>query len=187
MINFLGKRVGYFLLLLVFAPATFAGVILAELEKLDETRWMANYSLTNTLTTEFDQFTIYFQHGSYENLSLVAAPSDWDPLVIQPDPLLSGDGFFDALSMGSPLLPGDSLSGFSVAFDWAGSGDPGSQWFELIDSFSFDVLYSGLTQVQDVVAPVSEPTGLSLSIIGLISLLMLRRKACQTRTNILTV
>lgn len=183
--HFLGKRVGYFLLLLIFTPASFAGIILAELEQIDDTSWLANYSLSNTLSTKFDQFTIYFQQGYYENLSLVSAPSDWDPLIIQPDPALPGDGFFDALSLGLPLQPGESFGGFSVSFDWLGLDGPGQQWFQLIDSFSFEVLYTGFTQVQGVVTPVNEPSSLMLFIVALFSLYLIRRKAHQPEAKFL--
>ena len=66
-------------------------------------RWQYTYTVENTsLGQPLSEFTIWFAHDAYSNLAL-ATPnppaSAWNELVIQPDPLLSDDGYYDALAL----------------------------------------------------------------------------------------
>ncbi|NNF15749.1 MAG: hypothetical protein HKN70_03325, partial [Gammaproteobacteria bacterium] len=93
--------------------------------------WRYDYSVTNdTLGVDIDEFTIYFDHNFYANLSTVAdAPPGWDSIVIQPDPGLPDDGFYDSLALIAGIAPGETLSGFSVTVDYFGAGLPGAQFW----------------------------------------------------------
>ena len=77
--------------------------------------------------------------------------TDWDILVIQPDPLLFADaGTYDALALvDSPSL----ADSFSVDFIWLGEGVPSIQNFEIHDA-NFEVIASGNT-VSTVPLPAS--------------------------------
>ena len=62
---------------------------------------------------------------------------------------------------------GQNVSGFTVSFDWLGTGDPGSQFYEIIDPDTFDTIDSGFT--------VPEPAILPLLALGVLAL----RKKCR--------
>lgn len=117
--------------------------------------WEYNYTVNNnTLGFDIEEFTVYFDFGVYENLSIASAPATWDPLVIQPDSFegTSDPGFYDALALGTAIAPGNSLGIFSVRFDYLGEGTPGSQFFEIVDTSTFAALDSGQTSLVPVPA-----------------------------------
>jgi len=88
------------------------------------------------------------------------------PYALQPDPLLSSDGSYNAeLQFATPTLP----ASFSVQFTWQGSGVPESQGFEVYDS-GFNLVESGTT------APVPEPGTAATLLLGLALLAGHRRK-----------
>lgn len=117
-----------------------------DVQSLGSTTWEYTYTVANdTLGADIEEFTIWFDLALYGNLVATATPADWDPLVIQPDPGIPDDGFYDALALVAGIAPGDSLGGFSVSFDYLGSGTPGAQLFEVIDPATFDLLDEGTT------------------------------------------
>lgn len=131
----------------------------------------SNYTYDYTVTNDdisggVEEFTIWFDYTLYENLFLESAPTDWDPLLIQPDLGLPDDGFIDLLAFGPVLGLGETLTGLSISFDYLGGATPGSQAFDIIDALTFDVLASGETQTQ--LASVPLPPSLALFLAGLI-------------------
>lgn len=161
--------VGLFVLL--FSGSAFADTITFTVDNIAGNTWEYNYTVANTGSTggDIEEFTIWFDLGLYENLSISGSPSiDWDGLAIQPDPGLPDDGFADWLAFGPGIADGDTLGGFSVIFDFLGTGTPGDQFFDIIDPFTFDLLFSGITELGDVVTPVPEPTAASLFALGLL-------------------
>jgi hypothetical protein len=145
--------------------------------------WEYNYTVENDmLPGDIEEFTIFFDLDHYDNLGSASAPSDWDPLVIQPDGSLPHDGFYDALALGPGIAPGDSLGGFSVLFDFLGTGTPGSQTFDVVDPFTFDTLASGTTVLTPPVSePVPEPGTIVLLGTGLLSSIGLHRRKSGKR------
>jgi hypothetical protein len=84
----------------------------------------------------------------YRNLEVITPDppaANWDELVVQPDPILHDDGFYDALALGAGILVGSQEAGFAVQFDWLGSGEPGPQPFDIVDPVTFQTKYSGTT------------------------------------------
>lgn len=146
---------------------------------LGGTSWRYDYTVDNSAPSiGFDQFTIYFDPGLYSGLAGPTAPTDWDPIAIEPDPGIPDDGFFDALNMGAPLAGGQSLGGFSVTFNWLGAGAPGAQPFDLLDSFSLRVVASGRTGSPNI-RPMPVPGSVFLSGLGL-GLLFVSRRVSRT-------
>lgn len=156
-----------------------ATIITYDLANLGGARWEYTYSVTNdSLISPIEEFTIYFDLGSYENLIVGSAPAAWDPLVIQPDlePGFEADGYYDAFVFDAAgIAPGATLGGFSVSFNWLDSGIPGSQFFEVVDPISFDVLDSGNTLASSA-TPVPEPASLLLFGSGLICFAAMRKR-----------
>lgn len=135
------------LILLLSLSSSYATTIIYGVTNITGNTWEYTYNVANdTLGIDIEEFTIFFDAALYENLSVTSAPTDWDPLAIQPDPALPDDGFYDALALVVGIAPGDSLGGFGVQFDFLGTGAPGSQFFEVIDPFTFATLDSGFTQ-----------------------------------------
>ncbi len=153
-----------------------ASIVHYEINNISGNRWEYSYEISNdTLAVDIEEFSIYFDFTLYENLAIGSTPSNWDPLLLQPDPGLPDDGIYDALALSAGIAPGDSLGGFSVLFDYLGTGTPGNQAFDILDPFTFAVLDSGTTQ-QATSAAVPEPSFWMLLASGLIPLTFRRQK-----------
>ena len=149
----------------------FAGTvkITYETAELGAGRWEYTYDVMNiSLTEEIKEFTMWFDYGFYDNLavSTPATPTGWDQIVWQVEPVLEDPGGYDALATNLKIAMGTNLGGFSVTFDWLGIGEPGSQYYEIIDPVTFGTIESGYT--------VPEPTTCLLLLSG--ALLLRRRK-----------
>jgi len=123
---------------------------------------------------DIEEFTVFFNLGLYTNISGAGSPSDWDPFIIQPDPLLPDDGFVDWLALSFGIPSGDTLDGFSAIFDFIGAGTPGSQYYAVVDPLTFDTLASGDT-VPTNIAQVPEPSSFALFAIGLLIVSFFRK------------
>lgn len=158
-----------------------AAPIYFETQALGGSSWQYNYTLANEeLGIPIYEFTIYFDLELYRNLSLATVPDPWDPFVAQPDPNLPDNGFFDALTLSGGLEPGGSLSGFSIRFDYLGTGTPGSQRFEIIDPMTFNTLFAGQTTPllipQEPPVGVPEPSSVALFGLALLAMRLVPRR-----------
>jgi hypothetical protein len=138
--------------------------------------WQYQYSVLNdTLTAPLQELTIYFDYGLYSNVAIPTPKVGWDEITADPALVLGSPqpGFYDALSLGGGIPVGGSESGFTVTFDWLGSGVPGSQYFEIPDTSDYSVL---LDSGQTTAAAVPEPSVLLLLVSGCPALLLLKRK-----------
>jgi len=157
--------VGLIVLWVLMPSAAPASVIRYEVTNLSGNTWQYDYSVENdSLGGPLEELTVFFELGLYESLSVAATPQGWDGLVVQPDAQIPDDGFFDALALAGGIAAGGGLGGFSVRFDWLGSGTPGPQLFDIVDPQSLDVLESGRT------VPVPEPAALALLLVALAGL-----------------
>lgn len=140
--------------------------------------WRFNYVVNNLgLSGDIGEITTYFDSALYSNLTVVSIPLDWDSIVVPADLGIPADGFFDALALGNGILNGQSQGGFSVQFDFLGTGRPGSQPFELRDA-SFGLLAQGNTVA---VTAVPEPNIVALLITGLLAIAHVVRRGRHTR------
>jgi len=122
-----------------------------SLTDLGSNQWEYAYTVENIgLSEGIEEFSIWFDCGLYNNL-VVTTPAplsdNWDEVAIQPEPVLSDDGYYDALAeTGNPGISiGVTVSDFSVSFDWLGMGTPGSQFYEIIDPDTFATIEDGYT------------------------------------------
>ena len=130
-------------LFLLFFMSNFvqASIITYDANNVSGNQWTYEYSIFNdTLINDIEWFAIYFDYNLYDNLQIISTPSDWDPLLQQPDTGLPDDGVYDVLAFSSGIAPGSSLAGFIVQFDYFGSGTPGSQAFEIYDPLSASIV-----------------------------------------------
>jgi hypothetical protein len=140
-------------------------------------RWRYDYTLSGDLG-EFEGVNLLFAYGTYQALQVVTAP---DPSALsyylaQPVPALAADGLF-TVSAVRPVV-GENL-GFSVAFDYLGSGAPGAQPYERFDA-NFTLTGSGMTT--PALPAVPEPATSTLLLVSLAALaLALRRQRAQRR------
>lgn len=146
--------------------------------------WEYNYTINNNLSVNLTEFTTFFTLGQYTNLDVLSAPSNWEggggALAINPDPSLPADGFFDAEASDAGLAPGASQGGFSVEFTYLGTGTPGAQLFNFVDSSSFATLEAGNTTLSSggsgtTAAPEIDPSSWAAAITLLLGTLALMR------------
>ena len=124
--------------------------------ELESGRWQYTYEVVNiSLTDPIEEFTIWFDFGLYENLAIETLhppAGDWDEIVWQPEPVIEDDGAYDAKAeaWNPGISIGESVSGFSISFDWLGEGVPGPQFYEIIDPATFETIDSGYTVPEPV-------------------------------------
>jgi hypothetical protein len=119
------------LLLVVFIMPAEAWVQVSySLDDLGSGRWKATYHINNAdSSTDVSWLTVFFDYGLFDNLA-VETPSplseQWDQTVWNPYriDLFPVPGLYDLRAKSSGLLPGQSLSGLAVSFDWFGQGNP---------------------------------------------------------------
>ena len=144
-----------------------------EITDLGAGRWEYTYTVLNkpeSLIEHVEEFTIWFDYDLYDNLTITTGnppSSGWNEIVIQPEPVLEDDGAYDAKTLGLGIGVSESVSGFSVSFDWLGTGEPGSQLYHIVDPDNYPVpIETGST--------VPEPA--TLLLLGLGVLIMRREK-----------
>ncbi len=166
--------------LCIYISPVSATVITTDLTNTSGNSWQAEYTVeNNTLGSTIEEFTIWFDLGLYENISIVSTPSNWDPLVVQPDPSIPDDGFYDVLALGSGISSGSSLGGFTIMFDWLGGNSSMSQFFEVIDPFTWAVQDSGQTTI--VTASIPEPPSIVLLSLGIAGLVLTKKNLSKSR------
>jgi hypothetical protein len=117
-----------------------------EAADLGSNTWQYDYIVSNiTLAIPIEEFTVYFDEELYQNLAIIEpTPGGWDAIVWQPESGL-GSGAFDAMATGLGIDMGGTAGGFSVKFDWLGTGSPAAQYYEIINPVDFTVIGSGYT------------------------------------------
>ena len=166
------NKIAVFLISFFIAINTHAISIDYELLSLGGSRYEYNYTINNNdISAGVSQFSILFDHNLFDNLQIESSPADWDSVVFQPDLSVPDFGVFDTFALLDPIDLGDSLSGFSVSFDWLGTVlSPGIQQFEVFDD-NFNVIAIGNT------ALVPLPGTVILFVTGLLFLGGFRRHA----------
>ena len=135
-------------LLLCAMSAAHAASIGYTATSLGGTQWRYDYTVSNTtLAVPIAEFTLFFSVGPYANLLNVSTAPGWDVLLVQPDPAIPASGYLDALALVGGIVPGATLTGFSVTFDYLVAGSPGALPFSILDPVSFIELETGITQL----------------------------------------
>lgn len=162
---------------LLFSGAAQGALVEYGATQLSGSLWRFEYVVNNlALSGSIAEITAYFDAAFYSNLTVVGSPLEWDSIVVAADSAIPTYGFFDALALGNGILSAQSQAGFSVQFDFLGTGGPTSQPFELRDS-SFRLLAQGNTVA---VTAVPEPNVCALLISGLAGLAyVVKRRGCQ--------
>ena len=127
------------------------------------------------MTCAIEEFTIWFDYGLYDNLAIETPDPpgwDWDEIVVQPEPIIEDDGYYDALALGIGIEQGQTVGVFAVSFDWLGMDEPGPQFYEIIDPLSFETIDSGFT--------IPEPG--TVLLLGLGILALRRSVKCKTKS-----
>jgi hypothetical protein len=153
------------LLGLCVSPCLAGSMTWISYEKTEEFgigRWEYTYEVANIdlsvdgVPAAIKEFTIWFDPGLYANLVITtpaALSNSWNQIIWQPEPVLYDAGGFDGLAIGSNsgIAPGQSVKGFSVAFNWLGQGSPGAQDYEIINPLTFKTIEPGTTIIPEPV------------------------------------
>ncbi len=153
--------------LLLLAANVFA-TISYQLEQFGGTRWGYNYQIHNDQPVPIEALTIWFDNDLYSDLQIESSPqvqADWDEDFLLGVPGL-GDGY-DIFSGTLGIGLCHFADGFSISFNWHGTGIPGDQSFEIVDPATFETTHRGRT--------IPEPATLSL-MLGVAILLRGRKK-----------
>lgn len=139
------------------------------------------YTVSNvSLGFSLKDFVIWFPDesgpGSYQNLTILGSPSGWTGLPAEPS-AISLNGYVEWYTTGAGIAVGQSVGGFSVAFDNLGPGTPGSQYFKAYDD-SFNEVASGWT------TPVPEPPETAMATLLAAGLWVGGRRVWKARRNI---
>lgn len=147
-------------MLAAILPVAHAADIQFSATPLGGSTWRYDYVVTNDDLPALDQFSIFFEAGTFANLAVSASPAGWSSIALQPT--ATGGGLFDSLALDASLAQGASQGGFSVTFTYLAAGTPGSQAFAIIDPFEGPVLQEGMTR------PIPEPETLALLLAGMV-------------------
>ncbi len=170
------------LLLLIISTPLCATTIFYNVSNTGGNTWEFSYTVKNdSLSVDIEAFSIFFDYGLYENIAVTGVADDWEADGVEPDDIYGyeDDGYYDAWTYDAAIAVDQSLSGFSVSFDWLGDANetPGVQYFEIYD-VDYSVLDEGYTQLADQGGsdPVPEPSTLILFATGLLGYLLSRRR-----------
>jgi len=136
------------LICMIFCHFASATVISYDLLDLGNNRFECIYVVKNDdLRTPIKQFTLSFDEDYYGNIQVTSGAAisvNWDEIILLPTGL--GVPFeYDALTLADGIGLGQSVGGFSVSYDWFGTGLPGKQPFEIINPSNSQPIYSGNT------------------------------------------
>ena len=141
------------------------GLIRYEAEDLGdvvvgEDLWAYRFFVSGFTFGVDEGLSLFFDYQDYTKLAEASVGLDpkWDVLVIQPDVLLTADGFFDALATAANPA---TVAPFVVEFVWLGGvgNEPGDVPFYTYDA-NFAVMSSGVT------SQVPEPQVWALAVLG---------------------
>jgi hypothetical protein len=161
-------------LLLLLAHSAFAAVsIQYTIVPVGGNVYRYVYSITNNAATgsaAIQLFDILFDTSLYQESSLqIVTPAplhtQWSEQLLSSAP--SVPAAYDALSLTGGIAAGSTVTGFSVQFTWLGTGNPGSQPFQVFDPNTFAVLQSGVTSTLPVGVPAASTLTLFLLGVGL--------------------
>lgn len=132
----------------MFCHQAIATIVSFDLTDLGNGSFEYIYTIENdTLSIPIEQITVWFDEQLYVNLQVttqVPLANDWSEIT------LPSTGFgipfgYDALALAGGIALGQSVEGFSVSFDWLGTGLPGSQQFEIINPVDSQMITTGIT------------------------------------------
>ena len=134
--------------------------------------WQNDYTFTGFSFAAGDDLQLFFDPAEYDQLlNGVALPvSDWDLLLIQPQPAVPDNGRYDLLA----VVDGPSFSGtFSIQYTVTGNAPPVAQPWQVVH-FNSDfqpgpVLGSGTATTSGIPEPATiwfGITGLMLIVLG---------------------
>lgn len=144
---------------MLFCCSANATVVTFDLTDLGSDSFEYTYTIENdTLPESIEWLTIWFDESLYGNLSTTSPTSitdNWNEII------LPSTGFeiplgYDAQALSDGITAGQTVTGFSVTFDWLGGQGtlPGPQQFEIINPSDSQTIDSGQT--------IPEPTTLLL-------------------------
>lgn len=135
---------------------------------------------TTGLDTTFDQLSLFFDENQYASISIQQAPTAWDAIVVEGDPFLASDAFFDAIFGQTYDINTPLIDTFTLQVTPAPGMPQRDQYFQLLQSDSTTVVAQGFTSRVTTV-PVPEPASLALVLVASLAAAAARRSGKPTR------
>jgi hypothetical protein len=166
--------------LLAVTANAYATIIEYDVLDLGGSNYRSTYTVINDGSlgpgVPITLFDIEFDPSLYLESSLTittpaALQAQWDELIFPSVPGLPA--VYDVFALGGGVAHGASVSGFSIEFQWLGSGLPGSQLFQIYDvdpvTGATTLLETGLTRARAI--PMPEPQTSWLLMLGAVGIL----------------
>jgi hypothetical protein len=175
-----------FSLIMLFASSMSHALLISASASVDQNnQFTIDYTFTAT-NVDIEAFDLFFDFDLFENLQLKsdAVVDGWEAFIFPRNEFfgVKEPATLSFESLGTALLSGESLLGFSFTIDFIGDVLPETftQAFEVYDPFTFDPIETdqgGLSSLISVESTaVNAPTGIMLLSLSFIALMAMRTR-----------
>lgn len=149
-----------------FAGAAYEFYTDITLSDLGNDLWQYSFAFENTGSEDIEEITVWTEYGLTGLEITTVNAQGWDEIIIPADDFIKSGAGYDLLNTDTPLASGGTISGFSVAFVYAGDATLLEMpWYECINASTYETQYSSI------------PEPATMDLLGLGGLFIRRKRA----------